>query len=182
MMRELRNFLRIFIRLGLLGACIVVLPACKDDQFLMLQDENRLLKQEVERQSQAMTELVSRVDDIDVRTSIPLPKFSVNDIKIDVVERMFEPIINGSFLMEVEGDALPPVVYLELEITTQVRGKDHAFTQNVIHRLMPGSPEENKIEFVHPLSLHKVKVADIELQVTPLTWYLGYRVKGENKS
>lgn len=158
----------------MLSVIILALVACKDDRFSVVQDENRLLKRELAEQRRTVDALAERVDNIEV---VSKPSFLASEINIDIEERMFDPVINGSFLMEIKGKSLPAVIFLELEITTKAQGKEHQFTQNVIHRFMSENSQENRVEFSHPLKLHKVKSSDVELKVTPLTWYQGYQVK-----
>ena len=162
------------VKFSLLGVIIFALVACKDDRFSVVQDENRLLKRELAEQRHTVDALAERVATIEV---ISKPSFLVSEIDIDVEERMFDPVINGSFLIEIKGKSLPAVIFLELEITTKAQGREHMYSQNVIHRFMSGNSQENRVEFVHPLKLHKVKSSDVELKVTPLTWYQGYQVK-----
>jgi len=166
--------LNVVTRISLLSAILLALVACKDDRFLVVQDENRLLKRELAEQRQTVSLLAERVANIE---TISKPSFLISEINIDVKERMFDPVINGSFLMEIKGTSLPAVIYLELEITTKAQGKEHEYSQNVIHRFMSGDSQENRVDFVHPLKLHKVKGEDIELKVTPLIWYPGYQIK-----
>ena len=163
-----------FVKLSLLSVMLLALAACNDDQLSTVQDETRLLKRELAEQRQAVNALAERVASIE---DISIPSFLVSDITIDITERMFNPVINGGFLMEVKGKSLPDVVFLELEITTKAKGNEHEYSQNVIHRFMPGNSKENHVDFVHPLQLHKVKSSDIELTVKPLTWYQGHQVK-----
>lgn len=153
---------------------LFALSACKDARVSIVQDENRLLKRELAEQRQNANALAERVANIEI---ISIPSFIVRDIAIDITERMFNPVINGSFLMEVKGESLPEVIFLELEITTKAKGKEHEYSQNVIHRFMPGNSKENHVEFVHPLLIHKLKSNDVELTVRPLTWYQGHQVK-----
>ncbi|MBV1922077.1 MAG: hypothetical protein KUG73_15470 [Pseudomonadales bacterium] len=163
-----------FVKLSLLSVMLFILAACNDERFSIVQDENRLLKRELAEQRQAVNALSERVANIE---GISPPSFLVSDITIDITERMFNPVINGGFLMEVKGSFLPEVVFLELEITTKAKGNEHEYSQNMIHRFMPGNSKENHVEFVHPLQLHKVKSSDVELTVRPLTWYQGHQVK-----
>ncbi len=163
-----------FVKFGVLGVILLALIACKDERFATVQDENRLLQREMAEQRQTVAALAERVANIE---DVSTPSFLVSEINIDVEERMFDPVINGSFLMVIKGKSLPAVIFLELEITTKVQGKDHEFSQNVIHRFMSGDSQENRVEFVHPLKLHKVKNSDVELKVTPMTWYQGHQVK-----
>jgi len=162
------------VKFGVLSVILLALVACKDEGLSIVQDENRLLKRELAEQRQTVAALAERVTNIEV---VSKPSFLVSEIHIDVEERMFDPVINGSFLMEIEGKSLPAVIYLELEITTKAQGKEHAFSQSMIHRFMPGKSQDNRVEFVHPLKLHKVKSSDVELKVTPVTWYQGHQVK-----
>ena len=161
-------------KIGLLSVIFLALVACKDERFSVVQDENRLLKRELAEQRQTVSALAERVANIE---TISTPTFLVSEVSIDVKERMFDPVINGSFLMEIKGRSLPAVIFLELEITTKAQGNEHEYSHNVIHRFMSGNSQENRVEFVHPLKLHKVKGGDVELKVTPLTWYQGHQVK-----
>ncbi len=162
------------VKLSSLSVMLFALAACKDERFSIVQDENRLLKRELAEQRQTTNALAERVANIE---DISTPSFIVSNIVIDITERMFNPVINGSFLMEVKGKSLPEVVFLELEITTKAKGNEHEYSQNVIHRLIPGNSKENHVEFVHPLLIHKVKNKDVELKVRPMTWYQGHQVK-----
>ena len=161
-------------KISVLSIIFLALVACEDERFSVVQDENRLLKRELAEQRQTVNALTERVANIE---TVPTPTFLVSEVNIDVKERMFDPVINGSFLMEIKGKSLPAVIFLELEITTKAKGKEHEYSHNVIHRFMSGNSQENRVEFVHPLKLHKVKGADVELKVTPLTWYQGHQVK-----
>ena len=78
---------------------------------------------------------------------------------------MFDPLINGSFFDGYRRERFAAGHFLELEITTERRGREHHYTQNVIHRLIPGNDKESRVEFVHPLNLHKVKSTDVVLEV-----------------
>ena len=162
------------VKLSLLSVILLAVVACKDDRFSIVQDENRLLKRELAEQRQTVGALTERVANIE---AVPKPSFFVSDINIDIKEQMFDPVIQGSFLMEIKGESLPAVIFLELEITTKTQDKEHEYSQNVIHRFMSGDSKENHVEFVHPLKLHKVKSSNIELKVTPVTWYRGHQVK-----
>ena len=161
------------VKISVLSVLFLALTACDDDRFSVVQDENRLLKRELAEQRRALNALVEKVASIE---TISTPSFLVSEIDLEVKERMFDPVINGRFLMEVKGESLPGVVYLELEIKTKAKDNEHEYSQNVIHRFMPGSSKDNYVEFTHPLKLHKVKSDDVELKVTPLTWYKGYQV------
>ena len=161
-------------KISLLSIILLAAVGCEDERFSVVQDENRLLKRELAEQRQTVSALAERVANIE---AIPKPTFLVNEVNMDVKERMFDPVINGSFLMEIKGESLPAVIFLELEITTKTQGNEHKDSHNVIHRFMSGNSQENRVEFVHPLKLHKVKGVDVELKVTPLTWYQGHQVK-----
>lgn len=161
---------------GLLIAC-GFLSACKDDRFDGLQNDSQLLRSNLEMQQQTVESLLARLTTVEGAISIASPSFSIEDVQLTVEERMFDPLINGSFLVSVSGVNLPDAIFLELEITTSAKGTKHSYSQNVIHRIMTDSKHENRIEFTHPLKMHKVKKSEVAVNVTPMIWYQGHLVQ-----
>lgn len=164
-------------RLFYFALCVVLLSACKDSRVEGLQAQVDTLQRDLSNRAGQLDDALERLKVAEQHSVFSTPVFTVANEVIAIEERSFEPSISGQFTVLAEGDVLPEVIFVELQISTVVKKNNQEYTQNIIHRIMPGAEQKNLIEFVHPLSQHGVKSTGVSLQVTPVSWYQGYPVK-----
>ncbi|OUS30651.1 hypothetical protein A9Q99_05565 [Gammaproteobacteria bacterium 45_16_T64] len=158
--------------------CLFAITACKDSRVSELQEQNLALKDGLTSQAGMLEDVLGRIDTIERSSVFSEPQFLIQDEVMLIEEQSFQPIVSGKFKVVATGDILPEVIFLELEITTVIKKDGQTYSQNVIHRVMPGADANNLIEFIHPLTQHGVKATGITLRITPVSWYQGHHIKG----
>lgn len=96
--------------------------------------------------------------------------FHVDDVRFDIVEKAFEPLIIGDAQLKLGGEAPPALIFVEWTLTVIYKGEALApavYTQRVENGA-------STLKIIHPLPSHGIKKQDISLQVTPTGWYMAH--------
>jgi len=139
---------------------LIAFDAYRDTRIPVIQDELKHLRQQV-------TTLTRRFD-----TRVDL-EFVITDMEFDVREKMYDPAVSGFFVVEVKGQDMPDVLYVELLIVMVSDGQ-RVLEENFIQRIYSG---KERVEFTLPLEGHDIKKEQLDMRVEPLSWYPGYSIQ-----
>lgn len=157
----------------IVAVCVLALGGC-NSRTEELESRVAELQSLVEQQSEILKKLEQSHDShrvvLERLSTWEQVKFKVDNIRFDVVEKAFEPLVVGEADLQLVGDAQPELIFVEWAVT--VRMKDGALEPaTYIQRVENGKAT---LRIVHPLPSHSIKKSQIRLQIKPTGWYLAH--------
>lgn len=173
--------LKVYNLWGAALAFLVLLPGCKDARVDGLEQQVQALQQQLAQQEQAISDLQrAHSETTGLLEHLALGenlKFRVQDTRFDVVVKAFEPLVTGTATLNILGDNIPDLIFVEWSL--QVVLDDKALEPiSYIQRVEKG---KTILRFAQGLPRHNLKPEDIELKLKPTGWYLAHIAHSESE-
>lgn len=97
-------------------------------------------------------------------------KFRIDDVRYEVVEKAFEPLIVGEAQLTLAGEAQPELIFVEWSVNVDYKGNSLT-PATYIQRVEDGA---TTLKIVHPLPSHGIRKEDISIEVKPTGWYMAH--------
>lgn len=176
-LQESENTVATVCRHLIVAVCIFALWGCNGSRTEALESQVAELQTRVEQQSAILQTLQQSHDDhhavLERLSSFEQVSFKVDNIRFDVVEKAFEPLVVGEADLTLAGDAKPELIFVEWAVTVHLKSGPLE-PATYIQRVENGSAT---LRIVHPLPSHSISKKQIRLEIKPTGWYLAHVAK-----
>ena len=97
-------------------------------------------------------------------------EFEVSDTQFQIVEKAFEPILQGQAKLAILGEQKPALIFVEWSLIMKLGDKSFE-PISFIQRVQNGNAQ---IRFAQPLPRHGIDRNKLEVRIEPTGWYQGY--------
>lgn len=166
--------LEIFIRHGyafiVLTMALLFVSGCNNSNDEMQTQLDRL-QQAIDSQINALNELGDSHQELQLKVNeYSGIRFDVSDIKYELVEKAFEPLLLGDAKLSIVGDKKPELIFVEWSLTLTLKGET-LMAASFIQRVENGEAE---LHFTQSLPRHNIKKNELSIKVEPTAWYMGH--------
>lgn len=151
------------------GVCLWV-TACGSSELEALRLEVTSLQQQ---QQAYQGELVALSVQLGKLVVEPQLDFSLSLFETTVSERAFQPVLLTSTQLQVKGDGMPVMFYVDVLMEVEIQEENFHST---VRQVFPVFNGQSHIELQHVLPVHGLNPDQVRVALTPVNWYQGQRI------
>ncbi len=147
--------------MGSMILCLL-LVGCNSDNIREMERTLELMQTQHEQELEALHRR------LDALAQEPKLSFELSEHDFRVEEQMFRPFVAASVVMDVKGEHVPKMMYVDVMLRVNVPEEQF---QGVARQLFPVLDGHANIEFQHPLPIHGLRPQQVDVNMVPVSWY-----------
>ena len=148
------------------AGCLVVvclgLPGCRGE------DEEQLQARLMQMESR-----------LQVLEAGPPLEFALHQVRYELEEKTFTPLLVAEASLEARGDGLPAAFYVDMMLSVTVNDIQYTAVERQIFPVVDGKCE---VTIQHALPQHGLTPGQMQISLRPMTWYEGRVIDSDRLS